>query len=217
MSIADILALSILLAARAAFAGEMPVDGVTAKEPFWKTPAVYKTITDKRELAVSAKIEKSEKEGKGLERLQVVAAGQVSVPLEYAWKKVRDFERLPKISSHFNKAVYYPDAKRLYIEVEAIGYHAHLMLSLEYKDVASDWKEIRWEVVDYSFIGMRGTIRLEDYKGSKTEMSLFSEHETKKLPLPPPLKALVIEVVSQRVAGLFRQYIESEYKKERKK
>src|SRR5262245_15825090 len=102
----------------------MPVDGVTAKAPFWKSPDVYKTVTDQRAVAVSAKIEKTTHRDEARERLQVVAAGHVSVPLAYAWKKVREFERLPKISSHFNKAVYTAANKRLYIEVEALSYHA---------------------------------------------------------------------------------------------
>lgn len=214
MSIADIIA--ILSLAASALAGQMPVDGVTSQAPFWKKPDVYKTITDNRALAVSAKIEKTEGQKADLERLQVVAAGHVSVPLAYAWKKVREFERLPKISSHFNKAVYSGKDRRLWVEVEAIGYRANLFLKLDFVE-KDESKEIRWEAVEGAFTGMKGTIRLDDYRNRKTEMSLFSEYEAKKLPLPPALKSLVIEVVSQRVAGLMREYIEDEYKKEFKK
>jgi uncharacterized membrane protein len=223
VSIADILGRVILIFYLAgplpeALAIEVPVDLEGHKQPFWKQSDVYQTITDRRALAVSAKIDKIGNSAGGTdhERLQVVAAGHVSAPLEYAWKKVRDFERLPKISSHFNKAVYTASDKKLYIDVEALGYHAHMYLQLSFHESAG-WKEIRWATVDGAFRGMSGTIRLEDYKNRKTEMSLFSEHETKKLPLPPALKAFVIEVVSQRVAGLFREYIEDEYKKENKK
>jgi hypothetical protein len=65
-------------------------------------------------------------------------------------------------------------------------------------------------------VGHTDTITYLEKKASSEVLQSMGV-ETKKLPLPPPLKALVIEVVSHRVAGLFRQYIEGEYKKERKK
>ncbi|HEX4926029.1 MAG TPA: hypothetical protein VFV50_18190 [Bdellovibrionales bacterium] len=198
-----------------ALGAEVPVDGEGEKRPFWKAPGVYEGIVDKRDLAVSAKIEKGAAKS-DKERLQVVAAGHVSVPLSYAWAKVREFERLPKVSSHFKNAEYFPDRKRLHLIVTALGYQAFLVLHLKFIDEVK-YKEIRWETTEGAFTGMTGTIRLEDFERRRTEMSLYSEHESKKLPLPDAIKSIMIEVVSQRVAGLMREYIEGEYKKDLKK
>jgi uncharacterized membrane protein len=196
--------------------------------PYWKTPEVYKNIVDQRSLAVSAKIDKVGKDDESKERLKVVAAGHVAVPLSYAWQKVLQFERLPKVSSHFNKAEYTAANKQLYVVVAAMGYTAHLVLQLKFieapnhastesGDERPDWKEIQWETIGGAFQGMTGTIRLEDYEHRRTEMSLVTTHETKKLPLPSAFKAFMIEVVSQRVAGVMREYIEQSYKEDQRK
>jgi uncharacterized membrane protein len=212
-SVSIVPAIKYLVVCGLAHAGVL-VDPTPA--PFWKSPPVYKTMVDERALPVSAKIEKTKSDGKAKERLLVMAAGHVSVPIGYAWKKVLQFERLPKISSHFNKAEYFADKKRLHIEVSALGYKAQMFLQMKFEEKAG-WKEIQWEAVEGAFQGMKGIIRLEDFEGRKTEMSLVSDHETDKLPLPAVLKSFVIEVVGQRVAGLMREYIEDEYKKDNKK
>src|SRR5687768_11113997 len=124
-------------------------------------------MVEARAIPVNAKIEKLKSSEGEKERLRVVAAGHVSVPISFAWKKIREFDRLPKISSHFNKAEYYPDRKRLYLHLVALGYHAHMILQLRFEE-KEKWKEIQWETVEGAFTGMTGIIRLEDFERRKT-------------------------------------------------
>jgi len=179
----------------------------TAK-PFWRDPVSYKKITEDRAILVSATIG----ERQNLKTMAVAGAGLVKAPLGFTYDTVRKFELLPKISERIHQSRFDPKTNRLFLHMSAMGYHVKMALKLTMKEEPT-LKTILWESVEGGFVGMKGTILLQQFDPRRTEMSLDSYYENEKLPLPKVLMGIGLEIVTQRVAGTLREYIESSYRK----
>ncbi len=177
-------------------------------EVFWRKETNYKRMLESRALLVSATTgEKNDKK-----TMLVIGAGIVAAPLEFTYRTVRKFERLPKVSDRFHEATFDAKNNSLHLHMSAMGYHVKMLLKLKF-DEETKKKIIHWECVEGGFVGMRGKIELAQVDARRTEMSLEAQYEAQKLPLPKALMGLGLEVVAHRVAGLMREDIEKEYKK----
>lgn len=178
------------------------------KKAFWKAPDNYKKMLDESKILVAAKTE----QGRETAKMSVIGAGIVSTPLQYTYATVTKFEDLPKVSDRFHEVRHNKKDNQLFIHMSALGYHVRMLMQLRYKST-QHMKSIYWESIEGGFVGMKGHIRLEEQGPRKTEMSIDARYESKKLPLPEALMGIGLEVVTQRVAGAMREYIEAEYKK----
>lgn len=186
-------------------------------KPFWRTKEkVLKNMHEERQIVCSASVDKFESislEEKEKRKLLVVAAGIVNVPMEWGWKTVRQFEKLPKVDDRFQEVKYYPERERLFLHLVAYGYHAKMIMQLRFGE-SSRAREIHFEVVEGMYLGMSGVIRLEDVGRQKTEISLTSQYISASIPLPAILMGVGLEIVGGRVASSMRSYLESEFKPE---
>lgn len=163
-------------------------------------------MQEERRIVVSATT--GYREETKLQNLSVIAAGLVKVPMEKAWRIVKDFERLPKVDERFLEAQYFEPRQRLLIHMAVYGFHAKMILELRFGE-SGHAREIHFESVEGSFVGLKGKIRLEDDRRQTTEISMTSDYSSASLPLPRILMGVGLEVVASNVAASMRSYIES--------
>lgn len=176
-------------------------------QPFWKTPANYKKMTESRSILISAS---TDAKAENLRTMSVVGAGIVDTPLNFAYDAVKRFEELPKVSERFEEVKWDSLNQRLFLHMSAMGYHVKMTLKLSFNE-RDNKKVINWESVEGGFVGMKGQITLVEQDARHTEMSMDAYYEAEKLPLPKVLMGIGLEFVTQRVAGTFREYIEKAY------
>ncbi len=181
---------------------------------FWKTkPEIYRGLVDDRDVVVSV-THKNPKEKGGNYTFNYKGAQIVNVSRDFCQKKMLQYEKLPEISSYIKEAKFDPSKKELYFHGEAYGFHATMWMKIE--SVVSDKTfEMHFEVLRGNLVGMKGIVRIEDFKRQKTEMSLVGNRTAQKLGMPAILLDFGLEIVLQRVASTIRNYLEAEYKKER--
>ncbi|OQW50885.1 MAG: hypothetical protein A4S09_11200 [Proteobacteria bacterium SG_bin7] len=202
------LLLSILLSC-------LSFEGFGAEDPpFWKTKSeIYRGLVDDRDIVVSV-THKKPKETGGDYNFNYKGAQIVNAPVSFCQKKMLQYENLPKISNYIKEAKFDPDKKELYFHGEAYGFHATMWMKII--TVVSDKTfEMHFEVLRGNLVGMKGIVRIEDFKRQKTEMSLAGSRSAQKLGMPAILLDFGLEIVLQRVASTIRNYLEGEYKKER--
>ncbi len=183
----------------------VPHDLSELHRPFWKNkPQAYKKIKD-NEILVSAFTDKISKEPL-MYQMKVVAGGGIAVPLEDTFSIIRDYETLSQVDSRFRQVLYNKNESKLYLHMEALGYHAKMHLKLK-EVVTQSTKQIHWECVEGSFKGMRGVIVLEALDENQTEISMTSDYKAEKLPLPKVLMGLGLEVIGRQVAKKMQEFI----------
>jgi uncharacterized membrane protein len=180
----------------------------TATPFFWKRPENYKKMVQDRTILVSA----DTGEKPPLKTMSVDGAGIVSAPLDFTYSTVKKFDELPKVSERFEEAKFNPKDNTLDLHISALGYHVKMKLLLTFEEKPKT-KIIHWKSIEGGFVGMSGDLQLVAFDARRTEMSLSAYFENEKLPLPKVLMGLGLEVVTQRVAGVMREYIEAKYKK----
>jgi hypothetical protein len=179
-------------------------------KPYWREKeSVFNRIIEDRYIAVSSTCPKITKNNAEVYHLQVESAGLVKAPLAFAVEQVWKFENLPKVSSHFTEANYDAKTRILFLHLTAYGFHAKMSLLMDRFD-DQGLHEMRWRVVEGSFKGMVGTIRLESHDRRSTLVSLKSDHFSEKIPLPAVLMGVGVEIAAQKGASAMRQYLESE-------
>lgn len=192
----------------------LPILPFAAEEkPFWKSkPEVYRSLVDDHEIVVSVTHTKPSKKGEPYS-FTYKGAQIVSAPLLFCQKKMLQYEKLPEISSYIRETRWDAGKKELYFHGEAYGFHAQMWLKIE-TVIAENSFEMHFEVLRGNLVGMKGLIRLEDFKRQKIEMSLAGKQSAQNLGMPAILLDFGLEIVLQQVAKKIRNYLEGEYKKE---
>jgi uncharacterized membrane protein len=175
--------------------------------PFWKKkPELQKKIREGREIIVSVRHE-------DLANHQIhfamAGAGVVSRPKEFCFKLSQQYEKLKLVSDHFKTVIFDEKVNQLYLVTEALGYEARMTMKVS-PIIGEPASELRWEVIEGAFKGMKGVIGFEKIDLAHTEMSLVSNYESDHLPLPKILMGFALEVITQKVAEKMRTFIESQ-------
>lgn len=147
------------------------------------------------------------------EELVMEAEGIVAAPYQNTLKIVTDYSQLKDVSGHFRKVVYRKDNQRLYLLVGAMGYVAQLWMQLKENQDKEEVYRLDWVIDRGKFKGMQGQIIYEPIGFRHTRIQMKSKLQAKKLPLPPIISRLALEVLSHRVASRMRTYIETQSKK----
>lgn len=176
--------------------------------PFWKgKEKVYKRIVEQREIIVSVKESKLEGAKK---ELVMQGAGHASAPQEFTYQEATKYENFPKISSYIREIKYTPEKKQLFMHSVAYGYHARMLLQLDYKSTATK-KTISYKIISGVFTGMSGELGFEDVGRRKTEISMTGLYPFEKLPVPAFFAEFGLEVILQKMASRMRAYVEEQY------
>lgn len=76
--------------------------------------------------------------------------------------------------------------------------------------VDEPWRsELQWEVIWGHFLGMKGVLGFEKVDDTHTEVSIQTNYEAEKLPLPRALMGFAFEVIAQKVAERMRTHLEA--------
>ena len=176
--------------------------------PFWKAKEkVYQRIVEQREIIVSVKVNKLAGTSK---ELVMQGAGQSSTPLDFTYQEATKFDNFPKISSYIREIKYTPEKKQLFMHSEAYGYHARMLLQLDYKTAGAK-KVIAYKIISGVFTGMSGELGFEDVGRRKTEISMTGLYPFEKLPVPAFFAEFGLEVILQKMAARMRAYVEEQY------
>lgn len=177
---------------------------------FWKKkPELMRQMKEERRILVSARDHVTEAEGtkSRQEHLTVVAGGVVRRPRAEASQIIRDYGSLKQVDDRFLESVYDAKADQLFLHMAALGYHARMRLQLT-TVLENGCDTLKWKVIDGSFLGMAGQVRVEDIGRQETEISMTAQYESAKLPLPSVLMGIGLEMVAQSVAAKLRSHIE---------
>lgn len=186
----------------------IPIKVEQFHKPFWKEkPQVYQKIKNENAILVSAFTDKIQDEPI-LYQMKVVGGGAVNVPSNDTFKIIVQFEDLKKVSSHFREVKYEKDKNRLYLHMEALGYHARMHFNLIEKPAE---RQLHWECVEGTFKGMKGVVVLEELENNRTEISMTSDYQASSLPLPRVLMGLGLEIIGRQVAVQMKDFIEKKY------
>ncbi|MEM7647032.1 MAG: hypothetical protein AAF203_08990 [Pseudomonadota bacterium] len=178
--------------------------------PFWRrNQKLYKQMVEQRRVIVSVNREQL----LGQERFRVIGAGVVNAPFQFTLAQVQDFERLPELSSHFQKVVHRKKDRQLYLSLLAFGYQARMRLSYEVLKMGKDGAQIDWIVRWGSLKGMTGHYKLRKIDSFRTEVSLWASFQEIKVPVPEFLLNFTLEVIAEKVAQKMRSSIEETYRK----
>ncbi|MCM2282507.1 MAG: hypothetical protein NDI61_11755, partial [Bdellovibrionaceae bacterium] len=136
-------------------------------------------------------------------------------------------EKLRQASRHFKSVTYDPSSRRLSIVAEALGLQVRSVLRMEPVS-GTERDEVRWEVVEGDFQGMRGALVIERAdqsnraesahaessraKSARAEVSIDSIYEARELPLPRILMGWTLEAIVQKAAERIRSMAEQEYR-----
>lgn len=179
-----------------------------AEIPFWKSKEkVYQRITEQRAVIVSVKVDKLEGAKKNL---VMQGAGQTSTPLDFTYQEAKKFDNFPKMSSHVREVKYTPSNKQLFMHSESFGYHARMLLQLDFKENETK-KIISYKIISGVFTGMEGELAFEDVGRRKTEISMTGHYPFEKLPVPAFFAEFGLEVILQKMATRMRAYVEEQY------
>lgn len=200
----------IFLANASVEAQALPHDLKLLHNPFWKNkPEAYNKIKIENDILVTA-ITDSISDKPKLYQMKVVAGGAVGVPLDETFNIIKNYEALPKADSRFRDVKYLKNEDRLFLHMEALGYHAFMHLKL--KEVSREnSREIHWECIKGQFLGMKGVFVLEKLTTAQTEISMTADYRAEKLPLPQILMGFGLEVIGRQVAIKMRDYILKQY------
>ncbi|MEK7358194.1 MAG: hypothetical protein AAB250_17235 [Bdellovibrionota bacterium] len=178
--------------------------------PFWRTkPDVRKRLMENREVVVSVRNEDvTNVAGKKLIRFTIRGVGLVTRNKEVAFRIAQQYPKLKDVSSHFKTVNYDASKRELFLICEALGFQARQILKMT--PVEEDWRsEIQWEVIWGAFLGMKGVLGFEKVSDTHTEVSIQTNYEAEKLPLPRVLMGFAFEVIAQKVAERMRTHLES--------
>jgi uncharacterized membrane protein len=184
-------------------------DAPATELPFWKTkPDVAKRLRETRDVVVSVRNEDVTVDGKKLVRFTIKGAGTVSRNKDVAFRIAQQYEKLKEVSSHFKTVSYDAEKKELFVICEALGWQARMIMKMT--PVSEDWRsEIQWQVIWGHFLGMKGTMGFEKVDDTHTEVSILTNYESEKLPLPRVLMGFAFEVIAQKVAEAMRTHLET--------
>ena len=93
----------------------------------------------------------------------------------------------------------------------ALGYYTDLWIRIQTSE-EDNKRTMNWECYQGDFKGMKGVILLEDYKSTRTEISMNSRFVTEKIPIPSIIMSFGLEVIGKQMATKMRNYIEQAYK-----
>ncbi len=177
---------------------------------FWKKrPELSEKLRDEREILVSVTHTKEA----GGARLDMKGVGWVRAPAAFAYRTAQDFARFKEVSPHFRQVQYAPMTRRLFVQMEAMGWVVSLLQQMQFaedKGIA----RISWLVVAGAFKGMKGSIEIRKISEQQCEMALIAHYAASELPVPPAILNVGLEFVLKHVASSMRKYLEERYKQE---
>jgi len=180
-------------------------------KPFWKKKKkLFQKITEERDIVVTANVPTYKVGEKEVYNFNIDAVGLVSAPLLFSSDIVWNLEELPKVNDAFKEVKYFPKYQRVFIHISSMGFWAKMILQLS-KKVNKGVDEMHFEVVEGSFLGMKGVVRLKSLGLSKTLVSLKGRYESTRLPLPKSLMGFGLEILARGVAKSLREHMETTY------
>lgn len=179
------------------------------EEPYWrKNKSLYDKILNQRKIVVSVKSDK-----KPAHSFRMSGAGVVNAPLRFTVAEVKKFENLPQTSSYFKKVVHNPKEQKLFLDMEALGMRARMMLQYKWTDqFEENQAQMDWVVTWGMLRGMEGNFIFKQISPEKTEVSMWNSIKDMKSPLPDFLMGFTLEVIGEKVAQKMRSYVESQFR-----
>ena len=143
--------------------------------------------------------------GKDSESLLFAGGGQMTVPLEFAFKEAMNFENLKEVIDYIKDIRVEND--RLFMRAKAYGYEAKMWLKIS-SMLNSD---IHFEIIQGALKGATGDLRFEKSGLEKTEIGLEGKYDYVQFPIPKLFAEFGIEVILQRMAIRLRSFLEDRY------
>ncbi len=142
---------------------------------------------------------------------------------DLVFQTAKRFEMLPTISDHFREVKYSEKTQRLFVVSQALGYQARMLFQLRIDEAR---RQIRFEVIEGHFLGLRGEIGVSQIlphaaprstnqttgleTSKMTEMTVLMAHEARELPIPKILIGFALEIVAENVAQKMRRFLEAQ-------
>lgn len=184
--------------------------------PVWQRKShLYTKIKEEKKIYISAKSSPLKEEKKIL--LFLESAGHIQAPVQKTKEYLYEFENYKDISKYFEKMNYIKEKNQVYSEICAFSYCARMWIQLREKALEDGSVLIEWDVIQGSFLGMKGFFKLAPFKFNVTEISMEASYKKEKLPLPSILLDFGMEVAGRHMCASMRNYIEDKYKKSLKK
>ncbi len=190
-----------------------PVQSIEPEEnPFWRRKEkLHKRLLEERDIIVAVKARPGSK-GTEKEELFMQGAGVVDAPVDFTYQQAKRFSDYPRMSNFVKSGQYDENSGLLKLHTEAFGYHAHLTLQMEFRDLKQEWKEIRFRVISGVFTGMTGVVRFDDVSKKRCEISLTSLFAFNELPMPRFFVEFGLEVALRIMATRMRSFAEREFR-----
>jgi uncharacterized membrane protein len=136
----------------------------------------------------------------------------VNAPAEFTFSIVKDFNKMTQMSENIKEAVYDPEKKQLFLHMAALGFHSHMLMSVE---IVTEGKKhlIKWKNLRGFMTGMQGQLKIAPFEEGVTEISIDAYYQGKELLLPRVLMGVGMEIVTEKMSQMIRSYVESQYKK----
>ncbi len=144
--------------------------------------------------------------------LEMSGLGLALLPRSQAFALAKDFNNLKNASDYIKEIKYDPQTKRLFMHSEAFGYSARMLMDIDFVSTKNS-NEIHFVIVDGVFKSMKGVIILKDFEHRGTEVNFLARYQYEKLLIPSFFVEFGLEVVIQKVAVRFRNFIEEKGKK----
>lgn len=181
--------------------------------PFWhQKPDLLKKMQEERKIVVSVS---TESVGKGT-KIKMLGAGMVNVPLYYAKEQVMNFEKLPEISSYFQKVVHKKDKQEVYFHIKALGMQMRFLQKYQWGTKNLKMAQLDWKVTWGLLKGMVGHYKFRYVTSTKTEIIIWSSLTKSDIPIPQFLMNFTLEVIAEKVAQKMRSFMEDSFRQSEK-
>jgi hypothetical protein len=171
--------------------------------PFWKAKEkYYRRIQEERAIIVAVHTE-TIPQG---ERLVMNGGGQISTPLEFAFKESLRHEILQEVSDYIQEVR--PENEQLFVRSKAFGHEATMWLKITSMPNSS----IHFEIAQGTLKGLKADIHFEKIESVKTEIGISGSYDYVKFPIARIFAEFGIEVILQRMAIRLRSVVEEHYR-----
>src|SRR5207245_78736 len=105
------------------------------------------------------------------EKLLMSGGGQMSTPLEFAFKEALDFKNLKEVSDYIQEVR--PENGQLFVRSKAFGHEATMWIKITSMPNSS----IHFEIVDGTLKGLKADIHFEKIESVKTEIGILGSYD----------------------------------------
>lgn len=171
--------------------------------PFWKAKEkIHRRIQEERAIVVAVHTDAIA----GGERLIFGGGGQISTPVEFAFRQAMNFENLKQVSDYIKEVR--NENGLLFLRTKAFGFEAKMWL----KVISTPNSDIHFEIMHGTLKGLNGDLHLEKIESAKTEIGISGRYDYVHFPIAKIFAEFGIEVVLQRMAIRLRGWIEDQYR-----